>query len=188
MINILHGTAAVALAVLLELFVGSRGWVIPFCACILNRVTSGFPLPWVFLSGLGTGLIFDLIYWRKFPAAALSLGFTLLIIRLVKDKIKVQNRFVNALVSGALSGILTVFLMALLQGYPDGRRVPLKFHLVTSVAGALVFQTLISPLGSKAGEVPERQPKNSGKTEKKSPPQKKNKTAASQGRSSGRKK
>ena len=187
MINILHGIAAVAAAVLLELFTGGWGWVIPFTACILNRVTAKFPLPWVFLSALGTGLIFDLIYWRKFPAAALSVGLTVPAVRLAREALKVQNRFAAALVSGLFTGVLLVFLMALLQGYPDGRRLPVKLHLITSVAGALVFQTLISPLGSKSREIPERQPQSGEAPEKKSAPRKKNKTA-SQGKTSGRKK
>lgn len=171
MLNILHGIAAVAFAMLLELFSGNWGWMIPFCACVLNRVTAKFQLPWVFLSGLGTGLIFDLIFWRKFPSAALSMALTVTLVRLVKDSSKFRNRFANALVSGALTGVLMIFLMALLQGYPDGRHLPLKFHLVSSFAGAVIFQILISPLGGK-GEAPERQVQKGEKKTPKSPPRK----------------
>ena len=187
MINILHGITAVALAMLLELFTGNLGCTVPFCACVLNRVTARFPLSAVFLSALGTGLVFDLVFWHKFPSAALATALTVTAVRLVRDSSKLRNRFLTALVSGALTGILLVFLTALFQGYSDGRHLPLKFHLVSSLAGALIFQILISPLGGREKEVPERQPRNSEKNEKKSPPRK-NRPAPPAGKSSGRKK
>ena len=185
MINILHGIAAVAFAMLLELFTGSWGWVIPFCACVLNRVTAKFSLLWVFLSALGTGLFFDLIFWHKFPSAALAAALTVTAVRLVKDSSKIRSGFFTALVSGALTGVLLVCLTALFQGYSDGRRLPLKSHLASSLAGAVIFQTLISPLGAKEKELPERQPRSGEKQEKKAPPRK---PRSGSGKTSGRKK
>ena len=85
------------------------------------------------------------------------MAVTVTAVRLIGDSSKIRNRFFSALVQGALTGVMIVFLTALLQGYPDGRRLPLKFHLLTSLAGAVIFQTLISPLGGKAKETSERQ-------------------------------
>ena len=156
MINILHGTAALLFAVLLELFAGNWYVVIPFSICVLNRITEKFPLPWVFLSGFLTGLVMDLIYWRAYPGSALAAGFTVLAVRIIADRSKVRSPLLKGLLKGVVTGVLAVFLMALFNGYADGRRFPRKYHLVTSFCGAVVLQVLISRRRS-GNESPERQ-------------------------------
>ena len=171
--NILHAAAGMAFAMLLELFAGNWGLVIPFSICVLDRVTARFPLPWMMLTGFCSGLVFDLIFWRKFPAAALSTVFTLLAVRWIVGRSKAENRFLRSLFSGVLIGLLTVIFMSLLNGYPDGRRFPLKNHLFSALAGAVIFRTLITPLRSSGKELPERKlPPEEEKSEKKKTPRK----------------
>jgi cell shape-determining protein MreD len=171
--NILHAGTGMALAMLLELFAGNWGVVIPFAVCVLDRITEKFPLPWMLVTGFCSGLVFDLIFWRKFPAAALSTALTLLLVRAIVGRAKIGNRFFRSLYSGFLIGLFSVLLMALLNGYPDGRRFPLKSHLFSAVAGALIFRTLISPVRSNDKELPERKsPPQEEKGEKKKAPRK----------------
>ena len=171
--NILHAVTGMALAILLELFAGNWGLVIPFGICVLDRVTERFPPAWMVLTGFCSGLIFDLIFWRKFPAAALTAVFTLLAVRWIAGRSKVENRFLRSLFAGALIGLLTVIFMALLNGYPDGRRFPLKSHLFSAFAGAVIFRTLITPLKASGKEPPERKlPPEEESGEKKKTPRK----------------
>ena len=187
MINILHGTAALLFAVLLELFAGNWYVVIPFSICVLNRITEKFPLPYVFLSGFLTGLIMDLIYWRSYPGSALATGFTVLIVRLVADRSKIRSSLLKGGLKGVITGVLAVFLMALFNGYADGRRFPRKYHLVSSFCSAVVIQVLISRRKGES-DAPERKApqgkKESGST---SGNTRKKKNASSSGRS-GKKK
>ena len=60
--NIFHGIAALAFAHLLELFAGNLQTVLPFSICVLNRITAKFSLPWVFLCGFFSGMIFTVVY------------------------------------------------------------------------------------------------------------------------------
>ena len=171
--NILHAVTGMAFAMLLELFAGNWGLVIPFGICVLDRITEKFPLPWMMLTGFCSGLVFDLIFWRKFPAAALTTVFTLLAVRWIAGRSKVENRFLRSLFSGFLIGLLTVVFMSLLNGYPDGRRFPLRSHLFSALAGAVIFRTLISPLRSAGKEPPERKlPPEEDASEKKKAPRK----------------
>ena len=153
--NILHGIAALALAHLLELFAGNFHIVLPFGICVLNRVTAKFSLPWLFLCGFLSGMVFDLIYWRTFPAAAVASGITLLIVRSISDRAAIKNRFAEALFKGALSGALVLFLTTVMQGVNTGGFLPRNLHLLTAVAGAAFFQLLISS-GKSRNEPPER--------------------------------
>lgn len=163
MINILHGCAALLLGVLLELLAGNWYAVIPFSLCVLNRITVRFSLPYVFLCGFLTGLVMDLIYWRAYPGSALAAGFTVLTVRVLSDRMKIRTAFFESLFKGVITGGLAVFLMVLFNGYADSRRLPYKYHLVTSLAGGVVFQVLISPL-KKEKEPPER-PRSTGSRE-----------------------
>lgn len=155
MLNILHGFAALLFALLLELFAGNIFAVIPFSSCVLNRVTEKFPLPFVFLSGFLTGLVLDLIYWRSYPGSALAAGTTVTLVRLISDRSKISNSLLNALLKGALTGIFSVFLMVLFNGYADSRRLPEKYHIATSFCGAVIFQLLISVRRSQGNAAPE---------------------------------
>ena len=175
MMNIFHGIAALLFALLLELFAGNWYVVIPFSLCVLNRITARFALPYVFLCGFLTGLVLDLIYWRIYPGSALAAGFTVLTVRLLSDRAKISNTLLNALFKGALTGVLALFLMALFNGYSDNRRVPYKYHLLTSFCGAVVFQVLISARSGNSGK-----PEHAAPKEKKTP-------GRSAPRSSGRK-
>lgn len=143
--NILHGIAALLFALLLELFAGNWYVVIPFSCCVLNRVTARFPLPWLFLCGFLTGLVLDLIYWRTYPGSALATALTVLAVRVLTEKSKITNALLKALFTGALTGVFSVFLMALFTGYADSGRLPAGCHIITSFAGAMIFQLLISP-------------------------------------------
>ena len=184
MINILHGTAALLFAVLLELFAGNWYVVIPFSICVLNRITEKFPLPYVFLCGFFTGLVMDLIYWRAYPGSALATGFTVLIVHLAAARSKIRFPLFRGALQGVITGVLAVFLMALFNGYADGRRVPRKYHLVTSFCGAVVIQVLIS---SRSGEkeAPERKAA-AGKKESGSPRSGKKKAPAGANSAPGR--
>ena len=156
MINILHSVAALLFALLLELFAGNWYVVIPFCCCVLNRITAKFALPWVFFCGFLSGLILDLIYWRIYPGSALATGFTLLAVRILTDRSKIRQPLFRALFQGLLTGLLAVILMALFNGYANNRRFPDKYHLFTSLCGAVVVQLLIFPRSSTGNEAPER--------------------------------
>ena len=177
MINILHGIAALLFAILLELFAGNWYVVIPFSICVLNRITEKFPLPYVFLCGFFTGLVMDLIYWRAYPGSALATGFTVLIVHLAAARSKIRFPLFRGALQGVITGVLAVFLMALFNGYADGRRVPRKYHLVTSFCGAVVIQVLLSRRKGE-NDVPERKfpqdqkgsGQNSGRSGKKKSP------------------
>jgi hypothetical protein len=156
MMNIFHGIAALAFAHLLELFAGNLQTVLPFSICVLNRITAKFSLPWVFLCGFFSGMIFDLIYWRTFPVSAVASGVTLLLVRNISDRAAVKNRFADALLKGALSGALVLFLTTAMQGSHTGAFLPRNLYLLTAVAGAAFFQLLISPGKNRNNDVPER--------------------------------
>ena len=156
MMNIFHGIAALAFAHLLELFAGNMQAVLPFSICVLNRITAKFSLPWLFLCGFFSGMVFDLIYWRTFPAAAVASGVTLLLVRNISDRAAIKNRFADALFKGALSGALVLFLTTAMQGSHTGVCLPRNLYLLTAVAGAALFQLLISPGKNKNCEAPER--------------------------------
>lgn len=175
MLNVFHGIAALLFALLLELFAGNWYVVVPFSSCVLNRITAKFSLPWVFLSGFFTGLVLDLIYWRIYPGAALATGLTVTAVRLICDRSKISSTLGKSLFMGALTGIFSVFLMVLFTGYADSRRFPVPYHMVTSVAGALIFQLLISVRKQQPG-TPERSlpadkktPRNGGAKKKPAP-------------------
>lgn len=174
MIRFLHAVTGTAFAMLLELFTGNRGWVIPFCACVLTRVTEKMALPWAFVLAFCTGTVFDLIFWRQIPAAGLTTALTVLAVRLILDRSKLTNSFLRSLLSGALTGLFAILLMTFFQGYADGTRLPRKAHLFTAVAGATLFRLLIAPLGKKENAPAERPnaPGNSGE-EKAPAPRKK---------------
>ena len=177
MINILHGVAALLFGILLELFAGNWYVVLPFSICVLNKITEKFSLPWVFLCGFLTGLVMDLIYWRAYPGSALATAFTVLTVRLAADRSKIRFPLLKGLLKGAITGVLSLFLMALFNGYADGRRVPRKYHLVTSFCGAVVIQVLLSRRKGE-NDVPERKfpqdqkgsGQNSGRSGKKKSP------------------
>lgn len=190
MMNIFHGIAALLFALLLELFAGNWYVVIPFSLCVLNRITARFALPYVFLCGFLTGLVLDLIYWRIYPGSALAAGSTLLAVRLLSDRAKISNTLLNALFKGALTGVLALFLMALFNGYADNRRVPYKYHLLTSFCGAVVFQVLISARSGNSGteHAPRKEKKTPGRSAPPSTGRKKPAASASQGRERIRKK
>ena len=162
MIRFLHALTGTAFAMLLELFTGNMGWVIPFCACVLTRVTEKMALPWAFLLAFCTGTVFDLIFWRQIPAAGLTTALTVLAVRLIMDRTKLRSTFLRALFTGVLTGLFAVLLLTFFQGYADGTRLPRKAHLFTSVAGSACFRLLIAPLGKKENAPAER-PNASGK-------------------------
>ena len=186
MIRFLHALTGTAFAMLLELFTGNRGWVIPFCACVLTRVTEKMALPWAVLLAFCTGTVFDLIFWRQIPAAGLTTALTVLGVRLIMDRSKLRNSFLRALFTGALTGLFALLLMTVFQGYADGTRLPRKIHLFTAVAGGAVFRLLIAPLGKKENTPAERNTPPGKSGEEKSPSSRKR--TAKSGKSTGKKK
>ena len=150
MLKILHGTVALILAVLLELLAGDMALVLPLSACVLHRVTGGMSPAGVFISGFCTGLLFDLLYWRAFPGTALIYALALVAVRLICDRAGVKNRFAAALAAGFLAGAFTIVPLCVLHTVQTGVRTLSVPAIIAGIAGAAVFQLLISP-GSGTG-------------------------------------
>ena len=161
--KIFHAVTALLFAHLLELFAGNLNAVIPFSACVLNRITAKMSYGVVFLCGFLSGLLFDLIYWRTFPAAALATGVTVLLVRFLSDRAGIKSRFSDALFKGALTGLLLPILNCLLLSPSTGSFFPRAMYLVTSLAGAVIGQLLISAPRSGNNEPSEQNlPKEKG--------------------------
>ena len=132
MLKILHGAAALVLAVLLELLAGDLALVLPLSGCVLYRITAGTNYCVVFISGCAAGLLIDLLYWRTFPVTALVFGLGLTAARWLCRRIAFENRFAAALTGGFLVGLFIIVPMTVANTLRSG------FRTITAraVAGA----------------------------------------------------
>ena len=160
MLKVLHGAAALVLAVLLELLAGDLALVLPLSGCVLHRITAGANYCVIFASGFGVGLLFDLLYWRSFPGTALVFGAGLSAARWLCRRADFENRFAAALFGGALVGLFTILPLTAANTLQSGFRTVTGGTVLAGIAGAALFQLLICPGPGKApaGEpnVPER--------------------------------
>lgn len=159
MLKILHGATALVLAVLLELLAGDLALVLPLSACVLHRITAKANYCVIFISGFGVGLLFDLLYWRTFPVTALVFGAGLTAARWLCRRTGIENRFAAALFGGFLIGLFTIVSLTVVNTLRSGFRTIPTGTVLAGIAGAALFQLLISPGPEKSpggGEAPER--------------------------------
>ena len=159
MLKILHGATALVLAVLLELLVGDLALVLPLSGCVLHRITAKADYCVIFISGFGVGLLFDLLYWRTFPITALVFGAGLTAARWLCRRTAPENRFAAALFGGFLIGLFTIVPLTVVNTLQSGFRTISTGTVLAGIAGAALFQLLISPGQEKSpagGESPER--------------------------------
>ena len=162
MLKILHGAAALVLAVLLELLAGDLALVLPLSGCVLHRITAKANYCVVFVSGFGVGLLFDLLYWRTFPVTALVFGSGLAAARWLCRRTNLENRFADALLGGLFVGLFTVVPLTVVNTLRSGFRTISAGTVLAGIAGAVLFQLLICPGSGKsagAGEPPLKVPK-----------------------------
>ena len=162
MLKVLHGAAALVLAVLLELLAGDLALALPLSGCVLHRITAGANYSVIFASGFGIGLLFDLLYWRPFPATALVFGLGLTAARWLCRRAGSENRFGAALFGGLLVGIFTIVPLTAVNTLRSGFRTVTAGTVLTGIAGAALFQLLICPGPGKSpggGEGPVKVPK-----------------------------
>ena len=159
MLKILHGATALILAVLLELLAGDLALVLPLSACVLHRITAKADYCVIFISGFGVGLLFDLLYWRTFPVTALVFGAGLTAACWLCRRTAPENRFAAALFGGFLIGLFTIVPLTAVNTLRSGFRTVPARTVLTGIAGAALFQLLISPGPEKSPggrETPER--------------------------------
>ena len=159
MLKILHGAAALVLAVLLELLAGDLALVLPLSGCVLHRITAKANYCVIFISGFGVGLLFDLLYWRTFPVTALVFGAGLTAARWLCRRTGSENRFAAALFGGFLVGLFTIVPLTAAHTLRSGFRTIPAGTVLAGIAGAALFQLLITPAPEKSpgsGEAPER--------------------------------
>ena len=150
MLKILHGAAALVLAVLLELLAGDFALVLPLSGCVLHRITEKADYCVIFVSGFGVGLLFDLLYWRTFPVTALVFGLGLTAARWLCRRLALENRFAAALAGGLLVGLFTVVPLTVVNTLRSGFRTIPAGTVLAGIAGAALFQLLICPGSGKA--------------------------------------
>ena len=161
MLKVLHGAAALVLAVLLELLAGDLALVLPLSGCVLHRITAGANYCVIFLSGFGVGLLFDLLYWRTFPVTALVFGLGLTAARWLCRRAAIENRFAAALFGGLLVGLFTIVPLTAANAFRSGFRTVTAGTMFAGIAGAALFQLLICPGPGKSsgvGEGPRKVP------------------------------
>lgn len=159
MLKVLHGATALVLAVLLELLVGDLALGLPLSGCVLHRITAKADHCVIFISGFGVGLLFDLLYWRTFPVTALVFGAGLTAARWLCRRADFKNRFAAALFGGSLIGLFTIVPLTIVNTLQSGFRTISTGTVLAGIAGAALFQLLISPCPEKSpagGESPER--------------------------------
>lgn len=142
---VLHGIAALAAAILLELLVGNGALLIPLTVCVLYRVTLKFPPVCVFFAGFFAGLFFDMLYWRAFPGTAIVYGGAILAVRLICDRKREKHPFLSAVSAGVLLGIFSIIPLAAMHRFYLGLPGVSSVSILSGIISALILELLISP-------------------------------------------
>lgn len=153
---LIHGIAALAAAILLELLAGNGALLIPFTVCVLYRVTLKFPPAAVFFAGFFAGLFFDMLYWRSFPVTAIVYGSAVWMVRMICDRKREKHPLQSASAAGILLGLFSIIPLAALHRFYLGMPGVSAASIIGGIIAALILELLISPRKVSKKE-PERQ-------------------------------